>query len=72
MEDRSVLQNLITDVGQLELAYVPIKEWIIYSDVCGLLDGLWNIAQLPLHYGKIVNTDVITLGITMVIDGEGA
>ena len=34
------MQNLIPDVGQLELAKVPVEGWIIYSDEHSLLDSL--------------------------------
>ena len=43
MEGRSVLWDFIPNVGQLELACIPIKRWIIDPNVHGLLDGL------PLH-----------------------
>ena len=60
MEDRHVLQDLIPDVGQLELAYVPIKRWIIDPDVHSLLYSPFNIVCLPTNYGKIVHTDAMT------------
>ena len=42
MEGWGVLQDLIPDVGQLELSYVPIKRCIIDPDVHGLFDGPFN------------------------------
>ena len=39
MEGRGVLQDLIQNVGQLELTYVPIIGQIIDPDVHSLLDG---------------------------------
>ena len=60
MEGRDVLQDLIPDVGQLKLAYVPIKEWIIDPTVQGLLFSPGNNVHLPIHYGEIVHTDVMT------------
>ena len=60
MENRGILQDIIPNVRQLELAYFPIKEWIIDSDVCGLPDGYGNTMHLPTHYGEIVHTDVMT------------
>ena len=71
MEDRSVLQDLIPDMGQLELAYVPFKEWTIDPDVHSLLYGPGNIACLPTNYGKIVHTDAMTPGVTTIKDGGG-
>ena len=49
MEGRGVLQDLIPDVGELELATVPAKGWIIYPDVLGLLDGPGNTLYLPTN-----------------------
>ena len=40
MKGRGVLQDLIPDVGQLELAYVPIKGCIIDPYVHGILDAM--------------------------------
>ena len=49
MEGRGVLQDLIPNVGQLELAYVPIMGWIIDPDVQGFLDGPGNMyTSLPI------------------------
>ena len=62
MEGRDVLQDLIPNVGQLELVYLPLKRWIIDPDVCGLLDGPGDALCLPTHYGEIVATDVMTRG----------
>ena len=72
MEGRGVLLDLIKNVGQLELADVPVERWIIYPDVCGLLDGPDDVLHLPTHFEKLVHADVITRGVTMVIEGEGA
>ena len=57
---RGVLQDLIPDVGQLELAYAPIKGWSIDPDVYGLLDDPGNALYIPTHYGETVHTDVMT------------
>ena len=56
MESKNVLQDIISDEGKLELAYVPIKGWIIDPDVHGLLDGHGNTVHLP-HYREMVHTD---------------
>ena len=56
---------------QLELAFVPIREWIIDPNVHGLLDGPGDDVCLPTHYVENVHTDAMTLGVTMVIEGEG-
>ena len=69
MECRGPLQDLITNVGQLELAYFPIKGWIIEHNVHGLLDGPGDIMHLSTYYGEIVHPDTVSRGVTMVIDG---
>ena len=72
MEGRVVLQDIISDVRQLELAYVPVKGWIIDPEVHGILDGPDNTVCLPTHYGETVHSDVMTSGVSMVIDwGQG-
>ena len=58
-------------MGQLELTYVSVMGWIIDPDVYGLLDGHGDIACLPTHYGEIAHTNVMTRGVTMVINGKG-
>ena len=55
-----ILEDFIPDVGQLELAYLPIMEWIIDPDVHGLLDHPGNTVYLPTHYGATVHTDAMT------------
>ena len=35
------------------------------------LDGPGNGLQLPTHYGEIVQFGIMTLGVGIVIDGEG-
>ena len=60
MEGRGVFQDLIPNVGQLELACVPIKEWIIYPDIHGFLGGPGNTVYLPTHYGETVHSDAMT------------
>ena len=59
MEGRGILQDLIPNAGQLELAYVSIKEWIIDPEKHGLHDDPVNTVHLPTHYGNFVYTDVI-------------
>ena len=71
IEGRGVLQGLIPNGRQLELAFVPIREWIIELDIHGLLDGHGDDVCLPTHYVENVHTDAMTLGVTMVIEGEG-
>ena len=58
-------------MGQLKLAYVPVKEWIIDPDVHGLLDGPCDVVHLPTQNGNILHTDMMTRGVTVVTDGEG-
>ena len=69
MEGRGVWQDLIPHVGQLEIANVPVKGWIIDHDVYGLLYGSSDVVHLPTHCGKVVYTDVMTRDAAMVIDG---
>ena len=57
MEGRGVLQNLIANVGQLEIVYIPVKGWIIDPDVHGYFDGTSDIVHLPTLYGEIVYTE---------------
>ena len=71
MEGRGVLQDLIPDVGQLELAHVPIGGCILDPDVHGL-HGSGSTLCFPTHYVEIVHTDAIISGVTTAIDGEGA
>ena len=69
MEGRVVKQDLIPNVGQLELANVPVKGWIIDPDVHGLLYGSSDVVHLPIHYGGVIHTDVMTRDVAMVING---
>ena len=45
---------------QLELANVPVKEWIIDPDVHGLFYCPSDVVHLPTHYGEVVHIDVMT------------
>ena len=67
VEDRGAEQDCIPYVMQLEIANVPVKEWIIDPHVHGLLDGTCSVVHLPTHYGKVVHTDVMTRDVAMVI-----
>ena len=69
MDGRGVEQDLIPYVGQLELASVPVKGWIIDPDVLGFLYGPCYVVCLPTHYGEVAHTDVMTTDVGMVIDG---
>ena len=51
LEDRVVEHSIIPNVGQLKLANVPVKGWIIDLDVHGLLCGPYDILHLPSYYG---------------------
>ena len=55
-------------MGQLELASVPVKGWIIDPDVYGLLRGPSDDVCLLTNYGEVVHTVVITRGVAIVID----
>ena len=61
----------MSNVGQLEPAYVPIEGLIIDPDIYGLLDGPGNVVHLPTNYGEIVQTNAITRGVAIVIEGGG-
>ena len=71
MEGGVVLHDLIPNVRQLYIAYVPLKGWLIDPDVHGLLDAPGNVVYLPTHSGEIAHTNTMTRGVTMVIDGGG-
>ena len=60
MGGRGILEDLIPNVEQLELAHFPFKGWIIDPDFHGLLVGPGNTVHLPTHYGEIVYTEVVT------------
>ena len=70
MEGRGVKQDLIPYVGQLELANIPVKGWIIDPDEHGFFYGLSEVVHLPTNYGEVVCTEAMTRDIAMVIDGE--
>ena len=53
IEGRVVLQDLVPNVEKLELAYVPIKGWIIDPDAHGPLDSCDDTVCLPTHYGGL-------------------
>ena len=55
-------------MGQLEFAYVSLKEWIIAPDVHGLFIVLVMLC-LPTNYKEVVHTDGMTTDVAMVIDG---
>ena len=44
-----VLSRTSFHMGKWELANIPLKEWIIYTDVHGLLDGPSDAVCLPTH-----------------------
>ena len=69
MKGKGVLQDLIPNVGQLELAYVPIKGWITDPDVHGFLNGPGNTVRLPSYYGEIVHSGTMTWVVAMVMMG---
>ena len=69
MEGRGIKHDLISCVGQLELANIPIEGSIIEPDEQGIHDGSCDLVCLPTHYGENVHTDVMTHDFGMVIDG---
>ena len=71
MEGRGVLQDLIPYVGQLEHAYVPIKGCISDPYEYSLLYGPGDMVCLPTYGREVINTDGMTRGIAIVIDGGG-
>ena len=54
MECRSVLRDLILDMGQLEFAQVPVEGWLIDPNEHSLLDIPSSAVCLPTSYGKNV------------------
>ena len=71
LEGRGVKQDLIPYVGQLKLANVPVKGWIIDPVLHGLLYSPGDVVHLPANLGEIAHSDVMTKCVTMVTDGEG-
>ena len=71
VEGRGIKQDLIPYVGQLILPMLLLEGWIIDPDVNSLLDGPCDVECLPIHYGEVVHTDVITHDIGMFIDRGG-
>ena len=69
MKVRGIEQDLISYVGQLDLASVPIEEWIIDPDVYGLPDGFMTLYASPAYSGKVFHPGVMTFGAVMVIAG---
>ena len=69
MEQRGVEQDLIPYMGPIELAKAPIEEWIIDTDVHGLLEGLCDVLHLPTYYEEVVYPCVMICGVGMAIDG---
>ena len=59
MEDRVVLPDLISNVGQLEIAQVVIEGWVINPYEQDLLDGPSNAIHLPAHNGETVHIDTM-------------
>ena len=47
MEWWVVLQELMSDVGQLVFVQVPVEGWVIDADKHGLLDGPCDVVCLP-------------------------
>ena len=71
VDGRSIKQDLIPHVGQLELANVPIEGWIIAFDAYDHQYGPCDVLHLPINYGEAVHTDVMICDIGMTIDGGG-
>ena len=69
MEGRAVKQDLTPNVWQLEFVDVPVKGWIIILHVHVLLYVPIDVVHLPTHHGASVHTDMMTTGVTMVIEG---
>ena len=60
MEGRGVLQDLITDVEELELPQIPVERWIIDLYELGFLDDPGTAMHLPTHYRKTVHIDTVS------------
>ena len=53
---------------QLVFGYISIKGLVINSDENGFFDGFVQIGIFSAHYAKIVNGNIMTSGVMMVID----
>ena len=70
MEVRVIEQDLISYMGQLEFANIPVEGWITDTDVCGLLDGSCDVVCLCTHNLEVVHPGVVICSVGIVIDGE--
>ena len=70
LEVRGVEQDLVSNVGQLELAIVPVEGLIINPGVHGPLGGPSDVLWLCTHNGEVVFHGMMTCDIAMVIDWE--
>ena len=52
---------------QMVLAYVCIEGWIVHPDVYCLFDGSNEVLILPPHNAEIVNGNVMTCDVLMVM-----
>ena len=51
---------------KLVLSYVPVKGWVINSDVDGLHDGPSGAMCLPAYDSEAVHTDRMSCGLAML------
>ena len=66
-----VLQDLIPYVWKLAFSYIPLEVWVIDLDVHGLLDGPSDDICLPAYNNETVNTDKMSNGLVVLVDGGG-
>ena len=57
---------------QLVFVYISIKGWVIYSDEDGFFDGSWQIMIFSAHNAEVVDKCIMTNGVMIVMDGDGA
>ena len=57
---------------KLVLSIVPVKGWVINSDVHGFCDGPSGAMCFPAYDGEAVHTDRMSLELAMLVDGGGA
>ena len=56
---------------QLVFPQVPVEGWVIDAEKYGLLVGAEDAVHLPAYNGEAVFIDVVSCGLTVLVDGEG-
>ena len=56
---------------QMVFAYVFVEGWIIDPNKHWFFNQSGEVLLLPSHYAKIVDVNIVTSGVTVVIDRGG-